>query len=514
MKHVNQQFPLKVSVIENLKRIVGSRNVLTSPEDLYVYSREHLFREQVYPKIDAVVKIESEQQKNEVEKLAEKMGLQVIVRGEEKEAAKLVFGTILLDDSEPPQLKPFLTQPTEMNKILEEIHRSGHGTVRNFALALKFLFMRETPQKCLQCKICSGYCTVAASFNNVETWSSKGRILLAKALNKKELPLTEKLVDVFYTCSTCGLCFAQCFPDLHVNEVIIATRRYIAEKHGAPQTFVSTAKNILETGNPSGLSPNQRLSWIKETTKQNFPPEADVLLWIGCMVATRTPKTAKAIVNILNKAKTCFTMLGEKEECCGYVLLTSGLWKEAEKLAKRVIEEVKDTKAEILVTPCAGCYYTFNTLYPKILGMEIPCETIHSTQLLERLIKDDTIKLNTLNAKITYHDPCSLGRHGNVYEAPRKVLEAIPYAQLVEMPLNKSFARCCGGGGGLLTFKTQVSMDSAYVRLKEDVAPLGVDMLATACPACNMNLRYTSKRKFIGIKVCDVMEIVEQALSQ
>jgi Fe-S oxidoreductase len=504
---------LKASVIENLKQIVGSQNVLTSPEDLYVYSFEHIFQGQFYPKIGAVVKVKSEEQKDKVKKLAEKEELSIIVRGNtETLPNKLKAEIVLLDDSVPSELGSFSRKENELNEFVNEIHRAGHGTARNFALALKAIFSRQLPQKCLECKICNGYCTVASSFNNVETWSSKGRILLAKGLHKKDLPLTKKIVEIFYSCSTCGLCFAQCFPELHVNEVIVATRRHIVEKGLAPEIFVSTAKNILEKGNPSGVSSSQRLSWIKEGSKQSFPSKANVLLWIGCMVATRTPKTAKAMVNILDKAQTCFTMLGEKEECCGYVLLATGLWKEAEKLAKKVIKKIEDTKAETLVTPCAGCYYTFNMLYPTMLGLKIPCEILHSTQLVERLLKNGAIKLSNLNAKLTYHDPCSLGRHGNVYEAPRNILKAIPKLQYIEMPQNRSLARCCGGGGGLLTFNTQVSMDAASTRLLKDVAPTNADILATACPACNMNLRYASKRKPMNIKIYDVMEIVEQAL--
>jgi len=114
---------------------------------------------------------------------------------------------------------------------------------------------------------------------------------------------------------------------------------------------------------------------------------------------------------------------------------------------------------------------------------------------------------------VTYHDPCSLGRHCNVFDEPRNALKAVPNLKLVEMQLSKRRARCCGAGGGLWSFNYPVSVNSAYVRLASDVVPLGVDALTTACPACNVNLRHASVKKSLGIKIYDVTEIIEQAAS-
>jgi len=116
-----------------------------------------------------------------------------------------------------------------------------------------------------------------------------------------------------------------------------------------------------------------------------------------------------------------------------------------------------------------------------------------------------------LNWKVTYHDPCSLGRHCNVYASPRNILNAVPNLGFVEMSLNKDRARCCGAGGGLWSFNNSVAMDSAIERLKKDVAPLGVSNLVTACPTCHINFRYASVKKSLGIRVYDVMEIIDSA---
>lgn len=505
----------KTSITEDLRQIAGSKNVLTDIEDLYVYSYERFFRKQQYPKLDTVLRVSSNEQAQQVMELASKEGFTVIRRSNGKVE---VFGStrspiVLIDDAIPPKLE-ILSEAEEKERIAEyakEIYRAGHGTFRNFALALKTLFMKVPASKCLECTTCSSYCTVAPSFNGVETWSSKGRALLIRGFSSGELQPSRKLTDILYTCSLCGLCFAECFEDTQVRKAVLDARRHLAERGLAPDLFNMTAKNILETGDVGGTPTARRLAWMRNLSVR--PQErADVLYWVGCVVATRTPNTARAVVNVLGKADVDFSLLGEKEGCCGYVLFASGLWSEAKDVALRVVERVKGTGARVLVTSCAGCYYTFAKLYPEVLNVEMPCEVMHTSQFVHGLIKSGQLELEGLNLKLAYHDPCSLGRHSGVFDEPRDVLKAVPGLRLVEMPLSRRRARCCGAGGGLWSFNYGVSVDSAYVRLASDVVPLGVDALATACPTCHVNLRHASVKKSLGIKIYDIMEIIAKSL--
>jgi len=504
------------SLIESFKRIVGATNVLTEPEDIYVYSFEHFFRERRYTHLVAVVRVTTEEKLKKIEELAHDNDIAVIRRSawrqeiHEQSKAK----TVLLDDTIQPALK--IIDKNEVkecsSKFQKELEGAGHGTFRNFALALKSFFSSLPAKKCLECKVCSGYCTVASSFNGVETWSSKGRTLLTRALSSDELQPSPKLVDVFYTCSLCGLCFAQCFENTQVRKAIMEMRHRLAEKKRTPLLFNETAKNIFEAGDPSGMPPSKRVAWTEQLPQKGvFPKKAEVLYWAGCIVSTRTPNAAKALGNVLTGARVDFTFLGEKEGCCGYVLLATGLWNEAKRNAVRLIERVKKTNAETLVTPCAGCYYTFTKVYPEILNIELPCQVLHASQYVESLIKERKIAPNSLNWRVTYHDPCSLGRHCNVYDSPRNVLKAVSDLDLVEMPLNRNLARCCGAGGGLWSFNNSVAMNSALERLVKDVTPRGVSALVTACPTCHINFRYASVKKSLGIRVYDIMEIVESA---
>lgn len=508
---------IKASVVEGLGQIVGSERVLADVEDVYVYSFEHFFRGRQYPRVDVVVRVGSDEEVRRVLELAEREGFSVVRRSVGRVE---VFGgvgspVVLVDDVVASGLESVLVEEEgggRGEEVEEKIFRAGHGTFRNFALGLRSLFAKAPASRCLECATCSGYCTVSPAFGGVETWSSKGRALLIRGFSSGELQASRKLVDVVYTCSLCGLCFAECFEDTQVRKAVLEARRRLAERGLAPELFSVTAKNILETGDVAGASAARRFGWMRGLSVK--PVEgADVLYWVGCVVAGRTPNTARAVVDVLGKAGVGFSLLSEKEGCCGYVLLASGLWNEARDVALRVVERVEEAGARVLVTSCAGCYYTFSRLYPEVLNVEMPCEIKHASQFAYDLIKNGRLELGELDVKVAYHDPCSLGRHSGVFDEPRGVLKAVPGLRLVEMPLSRRRARCCGAGGGLWSFNYGVSVDSAYVRLAEDVVPLGVDALATACPTCQVNLRHASVKKLLGIKIYDIMEIIAKSLS-
>ncbi|MEM4700107.1 MAG: (Fe-S)-binding protein, partial [Candidatus Nezhaarchaeales archaeon] len=158
----------------------------------------------------------------------------------------------------------------------------------------------------------------------------------------------------------------------------------------------------------------------------------------------------------------------------------------------------------------AGCYHALAIHYPELLKVELPCEVLHLSQMLERLLREGALRVGRLEARAAYHDPCELGRLGGVYDPPRRVLESVEGLELVEPKLSRGRARCCGGGGGLWAYKSQVSMAAAELRLTKDIGPLGVDRLITACPACYMNFKYTSIDRSIPIEVQDLAELVLQ----
>jgi len=310
----------------------------------------------------------------------------------------------------------------------------------------------------------------------------------------------------------CGNCFRESSKQSDFHKAIIRVRNIIAEQKLNPDIFQTAAFNISRTGDPAATPSEIRFAWLNNTTNKNFSENSDILYWVGCMVSSRTPQTAISLYNILNHVQSDFTLLGGNEGCCGYVLLSAGLHKESKKVADDVIKKIEDTNAKLLITPCSGCYYTFTKLYPEILDVSLPCEILHSTQFIEKKIYQGVLKFQAYNENVTFHDPCSLGRHCQVYDAPRNVLNAIPDLNLIEMPFNRDITRCCGGGGGLWSFNHHVSMDSAFTRLKEDWKPTNANILATACPQCQMNFNITSRRRKIPAKIRDIVEIVEETM--
>jgi heterodisulfide reductase subunit D len=510
--------PLKDSVIKSLRKMLGDSNVLTDPEDLYVYSFEQIFRQRQYPHIEAVAKASSDRQIKEILRLLKAGNVQAIVRSESENITLQTSSRakVLIDDATAPKLESLLEQTEKKSShpsLEHEIRKTGHGSFLNYALALKSFLADLPSQKCLSCQACSGYCTVGHAFSNVETWSSKGRTILTRALSNGDLQPTPKLAEILYSCSLCGFCFAECFENnTQVRKAIMDARHRIVQQGATPEIFLATAKTISETGDPSGTPLSKRTAWSRQISQKGiFSDKAPVLYWAGCVASTRTPNTPKALGNVLNRAQVDFTYLGEKEGCCGYVMLAAGLWSEARQNALQVAERLRQTKAETLITTCAGCYYTFTKMYPEILHIELPCKVMHATQFVERLIKQKSLVPHSLNLKVTYHDPCSLGRHSNVYDQPRNVLKAVPKLDFVEMPLSRSRSRCCGAGGGLWSFNNTLATSCATERLVNDVVPLGASALATACPTCHINLRNAAARKTSGIKVYDVVELVESA---
>ena len=234
----------------------------------------------------------------------------------------------------------------------------------------------------------------------------------------------------------------------------------------------------------------------------------DTLLWIGCTSSFRTIEVAKAAYAALKKLNVPFTYLGSEEGCCGSIFLRTGMSEVVEQLAARNMAQFKELRVQRLVTPCAGCYRTFSLDYPQLIE-DLPMEVLHISQLFEELLpKAD---LSPLPLKVAYHDPCHLARHCGVYDAPRNALAEIPGLQLVELPLNREKALCCGAGGGVRAAYPEVALELAR-QILEEAARAGAEALASSCPFCLLNLREAS-RSLNGIKIYDITELVYASLA-
>lgn len=231
-----------------------------------------------------------------------------------------------------------------------------------------------------------------------------------------------------------------------------------------------------------------------------------VLYFTGCMAAYRLDSIAKSTIKLMQKAGVDFTMLGDEEWCCGSVLLRTGNTELAEKVAKHNIDAFKKAGVDKIVTACAGCFKTLKSDYPAITG-ENSIEVVSGPEFILQLIKDGKLKFKKTDKKVTFHDPCHLGRHSNVYDEPREVLQSIEGLELVEMPRNRENSRCCGSGGGVQSGFKDLAHKMADVRI-EEAAGTGAELVTTPCPFCTFALGEASKRNNNKIQAIDFAELM------
>lgn len=280
-----------------------------------------------------------------------------------------------------------------------------------------------------------------------------------------------------------------------------------------PDSLRVTLKNIAGTGNPLGEPPERRADWASDLEVKTFTKGTEVL-YFSCCVPAYDPsikRVARATANILKKAGVDFGILGPRESCCGESVRKAGNESLFQTLAHSNIGAFVETGVTKIVVTSPHCYHTFKNEYPDLGGN---FEVIHFTQYLAELIREGRLKLTReLNVKVTYHDPCYLGRHNNIYDEPRDVLRSIPGLELVEMADYGENSLCCGGGGGRIWQETKKGERLSDLRLEQAVE-VGASILAAACPYCMLNFEDSilTTDKGAVIQVKDISELVQEAI--
>jgi Fe-S oxidoreductase len=234
-----------------------------------------------------------------------------------------------------------------------------------------------------------------------------------------------------------------------------------------------------------------------------------IVYFPGCMATFRTKNTAKSTIELLRKAGVDFKLLGKDEWCCGSVLLRTGEQEGAKKTAEHNIQAFKNTDADEVVTSCAGCFRTLKKDYQDLFGDQ-DFEVQHIVEFIKKLVEEGKLKFSKTDLKVTYHDPCHLGRHSKVYEEPRDILKSIPGVELIEMQRNRANARCCGAGGGVASAFKGLAEDMADSRIKEALETKA-DVLVSPCPFCVYALKGGAERLNVDIKVMDLVELLNDA---
>jgi len=339
--------------------------------------------------------------------------------------------------------------------------------------------------------------------------------------------------DVLWSCTTCGACVQQCPVDIeHVDHILDMRRYQVLMDSEFPSELTSLFKGLESRGNPWRQPAKGRLNWTKGL---DFPvpvvgqdvedlSEVEYLFWVGCAGAfeDKATKTTQAVAELLHIAGVRFAVLGSAETCTGDPARRAGNELVFQTLAAENVETLTEAKAHKVVTTCAHCLNTLKNEYPQ-LGLSM--DVVHHTQLLNRLVRDGKLTPvapppgGTTERTITYHDPCYLGRHNQVYDPPRELLAIIPGARVAEMPRHGSRSFCCGAGGARMWMEENLGTRINLNRTDEAVETLGDGggAIATACPFCRVMLTdgvtaRQSEGTAQGVEVLDVAQLLLEGI--
>lgn len=307
--------------------------------------------------------------------------------------------------------------------------------------------------------------------------------------------------DVLWSCTNCGACVQQCPVDIeHVDHIDNMRRFQVLVESNFPAELNNIFKGLERKGNPWNMDPRNRLDWAKDLPFEVKQVGVDVesldevewLFWVGCAGAfeDRAKKTTQAVAELLDMAGVSFAVLGDGETCTGDSARRSGNEVVFAQLAMQNAEVFRETKVKKVVSTCAHCFNSLKNEYAEF-GVEL--EVVHHTQLLNRLVREGKLTpvapaANSAAGKtITYHDPCFLGRHNQVYEAPRELLQIIPGAKFAEMPRNSERSFCCGAGGARMWMEESLGTRINANRTEEAIAT-GANQIAVGCPFCRIML--------------------------
>lgn len=366
---------------------------------------------------------------------------------------------------------------------------------------------------CLDCGKCTSVCPISR-FNG---GFSPRRILIGSLTGRYEETLKD---EKLYTCLTCGLCGTRCPSDVKFGE-FIKNSRFEGQKLGnlIPCSHGGAIQSLMRIMTSTSLE-QRRLDWVPRGTQ--VAEKGEVAYFVGCLpyfdafftdLEVDSLKIAKAAVKILNRVDVEPVLL-KNERCCGHDLLWAGDLDNFKKLAEHNINAIKESGAKTVITTCAECYRTFKIDYPTYIG-PLSFKVLHITEFLIDSVSQGKLDFKKTRKKVTFQDPCRLGRHLGMYEQPRMVLSSVPGLSLVEMERNQQSAICCGTSGWMNC--DAISKRIQSYRLKS-AQQTGADSLVTGCPKCYIHFKCAMKDPKMGkeleIEIKDLTSIMADALGR
>jgi Fe-S oxidoreductase len=358
---------------------------------------------------------------------------------------------------------------------------------------------------CYQCATCTGSCP----------WGFVEPLDMRRLIHLAQLGLEGYEGEDLWKCSTCNTCKERCPRGVGILDLVRSIRAMIGETGLIPQSLRGALGSVKSEGNPWNGVRKDRNRWAAELGFAPFDRTKHEFLLYACCMPSYDPRARKQLEALSRVLKVGFVsagVLGTEESCCGESVRKMGAEDTFTQLAASNGSLFREKGVERVLVLSPHCYHTFKNEYPE-LGTKV--QVLHTTELLASLLDQGKLKLQQkLEATVTYHDPCYLGRHNGVYDAPRKVLRAIPGVTFQEMIRTREGALCCGGGGGRMWMETKFGERFSDLRVPEALA-VGASVLATGCPYCINMLEDSRKNlnKTEAIQVKDVVELVAEALA-
>jgi heterodisulfide reductase subunit D len=366
---------------------------------------------------------------------------------------------------------------------------------------------------CGRCNYCRGL-----DFNErcpeiyTQKWESstaRGRMAIARAILEGELEYSEELAERIFGCFTCARCKEECKKAANIDIMAITKAMradFVDQGVRIPEEGAKMADTAMETGNIFATSQEAHTKWAADL---EFKEGSGTLFFPGCLASHRFKEKTQILVKLLQAAGYELDFLGEDQKCCGSPLWVIGKVENAKQWAADYLSVLESRGVKEIITPCPSCFRAFDEEFPELLGIEeFPIKVRHTSVVMAEIVEKKKLKLKKkVDKVVTYHDPCEIGRYKEIYEAPRKVISALPGIDFREMSRIREQAFCCGGGGGVKITYPDYSQEVSTERI-QDVLDTGATIVATICPACELNLTHAVYEEDVEVRVLDVAELL------
>jgi len=438
--------------------------------------------------------------------------------------AVAVIANVALTDRQ----KRGLVRPMHVTELMEDPEADFDAITLGSKQAEEFTWKQLLDSvSCTECARCTTVCPAHATgrpLSPMKLITDIRQDLYDRTLRKRQevedLVGGRIQVEELWSCTTCGACIDACPVLIDHVPTFTDMRRYLVLSEGQPPDKAAEAlEGMTNRGNPWALAQADRMKWATDTGLE-LPvmaekKKADVLYWVGCAGSydPRNQEIARSFVKILQAAEVDFAVLGEEETCNGDSARRLGEEYLFETLAMQNIETLNQYEFDRIVTPCPHCMHTLGTEYKDFGG---DYEAVHHSQFIDELLASGKLKVaSSGNGKITFHDPCYLGRYNGEYEAPRDLIRKImaKSGQLVEMEQSREDSFCCGAGGGNMWYEMEEDDRMNLARVRQ-AAETGASTVATACSFCMImmddGVKVEGKEDTLQVK--DVAELVAESL--